>query len=91
MSTADRDVPPQEPDRYEQPDRASVPTVRPDRQVVTRTSRATTWVGWHLAEVVGVLAPLVLALTVWVGFASLSLLVAIVWAVHEYRTRGGAR
>jgi hypothetical protein len=41
------------------------------------------WFGWHLAEVAGVTAPTVLALTVWPWFALLTVVVAVGWVAHE--------
>jgi hypothetical protein len=49
------------------------------------------WIGWHLAELAGVTAPLVLAVTVDVWWAALSVSVATAWLAHELRTRRQVR
>lgn len=49
----------------------------------TRTEQATAWVVWHFAELLAVLAPLVLAWLVSGWFALLSLVSAAGWATHE--------
>ncbi|WAL65602.1 hypothetical protein ORV05_32765 [Amycolatopsis cynarae] len=51
----------------------------------TRTARSVSWLGYHLGEVAGVTVPSLLALTVSPWWATVSGLVALLWAVHEYR------
>lgn len=48
---------------------------------------AVQWIGWHLGELTGLVAPMVLAVTVWAWFAVLTVLVATVWITHEVRIR----
>jgi hypothetical protein len=54
----------------------------------TRTTRAVSWIGWHIGEFAGVVVPLGLAVTVWEGFYAVSGLVALGWAANELRLRG---
>lgn len=77
-----------EPTTPPDPERPVVRSPRPDPST-TRTTRVVTWIGWHLAELVGVAVPLVLALVVWVWFAVPAGVVAVAWAAHEYREHGG--
>jgi hypothetical protein len=62
----------------------------PGGQVVpvgaARTEVACRWIGWHVAELGGIGIPLVLAVTVSAWFTAVAVLVALAWAVHEYRT-----
>lgn len=51
----------------------------------TRTTRAISWAGWHLAELAGVTVPLALGLTEWDGFYAVSGLAALAWAANEVR------
>lgn len=51
----------------------------------TRTDRAVSWVGWHIGELFAVGLPLVLAATVSVWCALISVLAGTAWAVHEAR------
>lgn len=78
------------PERHDPP-APLVPTSRAvsagEPVIPTRTARAVAWVGWHLGELAGVIVPAVLAATVVAWFALLSSLVALEWAVREYRTR----
>lgn len=53
----------------------------------SRTDRAVSWVGWHLGELAGIGAPLVLAVTVSPWWAALSGVVAAGWIAHEVHTR----
>lgn len=52
----------------------------------TLTARSVSWLGYHLGEVVGVTVPSVLAVTVSPWWATVSGVVALLWAVHECRT-----
>lgn len=49
----------------------------------TRTDRVVSWIGWHIGELVAVGVPLLLAATVTVWLAALSLLAGTAWAIHE--------
>ncbi|NIJ14303.1 hypothetical protein FHU38_004647 [Saccharomonospora amisosensis] len=51
----------------------------------TRTDRVVSWIGWHIGELVAVGVPLLLAATVTVWLATLSLLAGTAWAIHETR------
>jgi hypothetical protein len=41
------------------------------------------WIGWHLAELVGVLVPGVLAVTLSLWWVVLSVVIAAGWLTHE--------
>jgi hypothetical protein len=75
---------------------SDTPAPEPGGQVVpagpARTELVCRWIGWHLAELAGIGVPLLLAVTVSAWFTTVSALVALLWAVHEYRThRASAR
>jgi hypothetical protein len=53
----------------------------------THTTRAVSWVGWHVGELAGVLFPLGLGATVWDGCYVASVLTALGWAANEVRLR----
>ena len=44
------------------------------------------WIGWHIGELVGVVVPGIIALTVTRWAAVVSAVVAAGWAAHEVRT-----
>lgn len=54
----------------------------------TPTNAAISWVGWHTAELAGVLVPVALAATVSPWFAVPAALVAACWTAHEIRVSG---
>jgi len=60
-------------------------------QPVTRTTRAVSWVGYHLGELAGVFVPLGLGAFWWEGFYVLSVLTALGWAGHEINARRRTR
>jgi hypothetical protein len=62
-----------------------MPTPPDTRPTQPDPNRAVEWAGYHLLELVGVTAPAVLAVTVWIGFAAITALVAVWWAIHEWR------
>ncbi|PRX43840.1 hypothetical protein B0I33_1133 [Prauserella shujinwangii] len=51
----------------------------------TRTDRVVSWIGWHVGELVAVGVPLLLAATVSVWLAVVSVLAGAAWGVHEFR------
>lgn len=51
----------------------------------TATQRTAVWFGCHLGEVVAIAITGSLAVTVTPWFAVVTVLVALVWATHEYR------
>jgi hypothetical protein len=51
----------------------------------TRLDRVASWLGWHIGELVGVIAPGVVALTVTPWAVIMSGAVGASWAVHEMR------
>ncbi|MET7990528.1 conjugal transfer protein TraH [Amycolatopsis sp. NPDC005232] len=57
------------------------------RHTCTRTEAATQWIAWHFAELLAVVAPLVLGWLVagWLALGSLA--TAAAWGAHELHTR----
>ncbi|HEX3781462.1 MAG TPA: hypothetical protein VHX38_17520 [Pseudonocardiaceae bacterium] len=77
-NSADADLPAHDARRD---DARTDPSLTPINAVIS-------WVGWHTAELAGVLVPVALAATVSPWFAVPAALVAAGWIAHEIRVSG---